>query len=137
LKLQEAICSGERRKQKVTTAKGEKQIQGKPRLHAGLSHEQPINDCRTFRHQPNDGLKFCSATQFSKHYELIISSIPVQRSARLFLSLNGVAALALASSPIHPAAAQEEGGSAAGLGVMAESQANQCITLGKSLAFLT
>ncbi len=42
----------------------------------------------------------------------------MQRSARLFLSLTGVAALALASSPTHPAAAQEEGGSAAGLGVM-------------------
>lgn len=39
------------------------------------------------------------------------------RSVRLSLSLTGAAALALASSPIHPVTAQEDG-SAADLGVM-------------------
>ncbi len=36
------------------------------------------------------------------------SSIPVLRSLRLALSLTGAAALALASSPIQPVAAQQE-----------------------------
>ncbi len=44
-------------------------------------------------------------------------SIPVQRSLRLPLSLTGAAALALASSPIQPVVAQDDG-SAADLGVM-------------------
>lgn len=42
----------------------------------------------------------------------------MQRSIRLSLTLTGAAALALANSPIHPLAAQEEDGSAADLGVM-------------------
>jgi len=42
----------------------------------------------------------------------------VQHSVCLSLSLTGAAALALASSPIQPVAAQEEDGSAADLGVM-------------------
>ena len=42
----------------------------------------------------------------------------MQRSVRLSLSLAGAAALALASSSIHPVAAQEEDGSADDLGVM-------------------
>ncbi|ABM79479.1 inverse autotransporter beta-barrel domain-containing protein [Prochlorococcus marinus] len=42
----------------------------------------------------------------------------MQRSVRLSLSLTGAAALALANTPIHPVAAQEEDGSAADLGVM-------------------
>ncbi|KZR69417.1 hypothetical protein PMIT1313_01103 [Prochlorococcus marinus str. MIT 1313] len=42
----------------------------------------------------------------------------MQRSIRLSLTLTGAAALALASSPIQPVAAQEEDGSAADLGVM-------------------
>ena len=42
----------------------------------------------------------------------------MQRSLRLSLSLSGVAALALANTPLLPAAAQEEDGSAADLGVM-------------------
>ncbi|WP_413410321.1 carbamoyl-phosphate synthase [Prochlorococcus sp. MIT 1313] len=42
----------------------------------------------------------------------------MQRSIRLSLTLTGAAALALANSPIHPVAAQEESGSAADLGVM-------------------
>ena len=42
----------------------------------------------------------------------------MQRSLRLSLSLTGAAALALASSPSQPVAAQEDDGSAAGLGVM-------------------
>ena len=41
----------------------------------------------------------------------------MQRSLRLPLSLAGVATLALASTPIEPASAQEDG-SAADLGVM-------------------
>ncbi len=42
----------------------------------------------------------------------------MQRSVRLSLSLTGAAALALASTPIQPVAAQEEDGSAADLGMM-------------------
>ncbi|KZR66285.1 hypothetical protein [Prochlorococcus sp. MIT 1306] len=43
----------------------------------------------------------------------------MQRAFRLSLSLTGVAAaLALASSPIQPVAAEEDHGSAADLGVM-------------------
>ncbi|WP_413314569.1 MULTISPECIES: carbamoyl-phosphate synthase [unclassified Prochlorococcus] len=42
----------------------------------------------------------------------------MQRSLRLSLSLTGAAALALASTPIQPVAAQEEDGSADDLGVM-------------------
>ena len=45
------------------------------------------------------------------------SSIPVQRSRRLALSLTGAKALALANTPIQPVAAQEDG-NAADLGVM-------------------
>ena len=45
------------------------------------------------------------------------SSIPVQRSVRLSLSLTGAAALALANTPLHPVAAQDAG-SAEDLGVM-------------------
>ena len=41
----------------------------------------------------------------------------MQRSLRLSLSLTGAAALALASSPIQPGAAQEDG-NASDLGVM-------------------
>ena len=41
----------------------------------------------------------------------------MQRSLRLSLSLTGAAALALASTPLQPVAAQEDG-SAADLGVM-------------------
>nr|WP_255359766.1 hypothetical protein [Prochlorococcus sp. MIT 1303] len=39
----------------------------------------------------------------------------MQRSVRLSLSLTGVAALALANSPIQPVAAQEDDGAAADL----------------------
>ena len=46
------------------------------------------------------------------------SSIPVQRSLRLALSLTGATALALANTPIQPVAAQQEEGSADDLGVM-------------------
>ncbi|KZR81942.1 hypothetical protein PMIT1342_01288 [Prochlorococcus marinus str. MIT 1342] len=46
------------------------------------------------------------------------SSIPVQRSRRLALSLTGAKALALANTPIQPVATQEEEGSAEDLGVM-------------------
>lgn len=49
------------------------------------------------------------------------SSIPVQRSLRLALSLTGAAALALASSPIQRVAAQEEDSNADDLGVMSIS----------------
>ncbi len=42
---------------------------------------------------------------------------PVRRSLRLSLTLTGAAALALASTPIQPVAAQDDG-SAADLGVM-------------------
>jgi hypothetical protein len=44
----------------------------------------------------------------------------MQRSVRLSLSLSGVAALALAGTPLQPVAAQE-GGSADDLGVMSIS----------------
>ena len=47
------------------------------------------------------------------------SSIPVQRSLRLALSLTAARALALANTPIQPVAAQqEEDSNAADLGVM-------------------
>ena len=46
------------------------------------------------------------------------SSIPVQRSLRLALSLTAARALALANTPIQPVAAQQEDGSAEDLGVM-------------------
>ncbi|KZR69501.1 hypothetical protein PMIT1313_01189 [Prochlorococcus marinus str. MIT 1313] len=50
------------------------------------------------------------------------SSIPVQRSLRLALSLTGATALALANTPIQPVAAQqEEDSNADDLGVMSIS----------------
>ncbi|KZR75023.1 hypothetical protein [Prochlorococcus marinus] len=42
----------------------------------------------------------------------------MQHSLRLYISISGSAALALASAPIQPFAAQEDDGNAAGLGVM-------------------